>query len=169
MSNINACQVIGEAIKTTLGPRGLDKMIIDQREKCHISNDGATILQLLDIVHPAAKTLVDIAKSQDAEIGDGTTSVTLLGCEFMTAMKRFVEDGVHPQLIIRALRTSTQLAVKRIQELAVQVGTKDGDMKDTLIKCASTAMSSKVSFERFYNDFFSKVQYQVTHPFCLYS
>ena len=61
-------------IKTTLGPRGLDKMIIDQREKCHISNDGATILQLLDIVHPAAKTLVDIAKSQDAEIGDGTTS-----------------------------------------------------------------------------------------------
>ena len=61
-------------IKTTLGPRGLDKMIIDQRQKCHISNDGATILQLLDIVHPAAKTLVDIAKSQDAEIGDGTTS-----------------------------------------------------------------------------------------------
>ena len=83
--------------------------------QCHISNDGATILQLLDIVHPAAKTLVDIAKSQDAEIGDGTTSVTLLACEFMTAMKRYVEDGVHPQLIIRALRTSSQLAVKRIK------------------------------------------------------
>ena len=104
VSNINACQVIGEAIKTTLGPRGMDKMVIDARAKVsfhlkvyfffnfshqtHISNDGATILQLLDIVHPAAKTLVDIAKSQDAEIGDGTTSVTLLACEFMTVSKK---------------------------------------------------------------------------------
>jgi len=156
VSNINACQVIGEAIKTTLGPRGLDKMIIDQREKCHISNDGATILQLLDIVHPAAKTLVDIAKSQDAEIGDGTTSVTLLACEFMTAMKRFVEDGVHPQLIIRALRTSSQLAVKRIKELAVQIGGEKGDDKrETLTKCASTAMSSKLVAAN--KDFFSKM------------
>jgi len=143
VSNINACQVIGEAIKTTLGPRGLDKMIIDQREKCHISNDGATILQLLDIVHPAAKTLVDIAKSQDAEIGDGTTSVTLLACEFMTAMKRYVEDGVHPQLIIRAIRKSSQLAVERINELCAKIGS-EGNKRETLIKCAATAMSSKL-------------------------
>jgi len=143
VSNINACQVIGEAIKTTLGPRGLDKMIIDQREKCHISNDGATILQLLDIVHPAAKTLVDIAKSQDAEIGDGTTSVTLLACEFMTAMKRYVEDGVHPQLIIRAIRKSSQLAVERINELCAKIGTEE-NKRETLTKCAATAMSSKL-------------------------
>ena len=114
----------------------------------HISNDGATILQLLDIVHPAAKTLVDIAKSQDAEIGDGTTSVTLLACEFMTAMKRFVEDTVHPQLIVRALRESVNLAVKRVEELAVNPmssGTAE-DRRSTLIKCAQTAMSSKVLF-----------------------
>jgi T-complex protein 1 subunit eta len=143
VSNINACQVIGEAIKTTLGPRGLDKMIIDQREKCHISNDGATILQLLDIVHPAAKTLVDIAKSQDAEIGDGTTSVTLLACEFMTAMKRYIEDGVHPQLIIRAIRKASKLAVERIEQLAAKIGDST-DKKETLTKCAATAMSSKL-------------------------
>jgi T-complex protein 1 subunit eta len=114
----------------------------------HISNDGATILQLLDIVHPAAKTLVDIAKSQDAEIGDGTTSVTLLACEFMTAMKRFVEDTVHPQLIVRALRESVNLAVKRVEELALNPmssGTAE-DRRSTLIKCAQTAMSSKVLF-----------------------
>ncbi len=66
-----------------------------------ISNDGAKILQLLDIVHPAAKTLVDIARAQDAEIGDGTTTVTLLAAEFLKAAKPFVEDGVHPQIIIR--------------------------------------------------------------------
>lgn len=146
VSNINACQVIGEAVKTTLGPRGMDKMIIDARSKTHISNDGATILQLLDIVHPAAKTLVDIAKSQDAEIGDGTTSVTLLACEFMTAMKRFVEETVHPQLIVRALRQSVGLAVTRINELAanpMSSGTVE-DRRNTLIKCAATAMSSKL-------------------------
>jgi len=157
VSNINACQVIGEAIKTTLGPRGMDKMVIDARAKTHISNDGATILQLLDIVHPAAKTLVDIAKSQDAEIGDGTTSVTLLACEFMTAMKRYVEDKVHPLLIVRALRRSSGLAVEKIKELAVNA-MGDGSpesRRDTLEKCASTAMSSKLVAAN--KDFFSKM------------
>lgn len=68
ISNITACQMVGDSVKTTLGPRGMDKLIVDQNGKSTISNDGATILKLLDIVHPAAKTLVDIAKSQDAEV-----------------------------------------------------------------------------------------------------
>lgn len=158
ISNINACQVIGEAVKTTLGPRGMDKMVIDNRQKTHISNDGATILQLLDIVHPAAKTLVDIAKSQDAEIGDGTTSVTLLACEFMTAMKRYVEDTVHPQLIVRALRKSSQLAVQKINEISVNAMGDGSDLaqrRSTLEKCAATAMSSKLVASN--KGFFSKM------------
>lgn len=68
VSNINACQVVVEAVRTTLGPRGMDKLLVSQNGKATISNDGATIMKLLDIVHPAAKTLVDIAKSQDAEV-----------------------------------------------------------------------------------------------------
>lgn len=68
ISNINACQIVVDAVRTTLGPRGMDKLIVDQNGKSTISNDGATILKLLDIIHPAAKTLVDIAKSQDAEV-----------------------------------------------------------------------------------------------------
>jgi T-complex protein 1 subunit eta len=100
ISNINACQAIGEAVRTTLGPRGMDKLIHDGM-KATISNDGAKILQLLDIVHPAAKTLVDIARAQDAEIGDGTTTVTLLGSELLNQAKPFVEEGVAPQIIIR--------------------------------------------------------------------
>lgn len=68
ISNINACQIVVDAVRTTLGPRGMDKLIVDQNGKSTISNDGATILKLLDIVHPAAKTLVDIAKSQDVEV-----------------------------------------------------------------------------------------------------
>lgn len=75
VSNINACSAIAEAVRTTLGPRGMDKLIVDSRGKTTISNDGATIVNLLEVIHPAGRTLVDIAKSQDAEVGDGTTSV----------------------------------------------------------------------------------------------
>lgn len=73
-----------------------------------ISNDGATIINLLDIVHPAAKTLVDIAKSQDVEVGDGTTSVTLLAGEFLRNVKPYIEDGVHPQIIIKGFRLACE-------------------------------------------------------------
>jgi len=100
VSNINACQAVAEAVRTTLGPRGMDKLISDG-SRATISNDGAKILQLLDIVHPAAKTLVDISRAQDAEIGDGTTTVTLIAAELLRQAKQFVEDGVHPQIIVR--------------------------------------------------------------------
>ena len=116
VSNINACQMVVEAIRTTLGPRGMDKLIVDSKEKVTISNDGATILALLDIVHPAAKTLVDIARSQDAEVGDGTTTVTLLAGEFMKQAKPFIEDGINSQVIIRSFRKATAFALKKIQD-----------------------------------------------------
>uniref|UniRef100_A0A8C9VJ17 T-complex protein 1 subunit eta n=1 Tax=Scleropages formosus TaxID=113540 RepID=A0A8C9VJ17_SCLFO len=145
VSNINACQVIAEAVRTTLGPRGMDKLMVDGRGKATISNDGATILKLLDVVHPAAKTLVDIAKSQDAEVGDGTTSVTLLAAEFLKQVKSYVEEGLHPQIIIRAFRKATQLAVKRINEIAVTVKKDDKQEQRSLLeKCAATALNSKL-------------------------
>merc|ERR1719423_489599 len=102
-------------------PRGMDKLIVDNRGEATISNDGATIMKLLDIVHPAAKTLVDIAKGQDAEVGDGTTSVVLLAGEFLKQCKPFVEEGVHPRVIIRAFRKATKLALDRIVELSVKI------------------------------------------------
>lgn len=156
LSNINACQVIAEAVRTTLGPRGMDKLIVDDRGKATISNDGATILKLLDVVHPAAKTLVDIAKSQDAEVGDGTTSVTLLAAELMKQLKPYVEEGLHPQVIIRAFRTATQLAVSKIKELSVPVKKEDKEEQRRLLeKCAATALSSKLIAMQ--KDFFSKM------------
>merc|ERR1712043_100060 len=121
VSNINACAAIVDAIRTTLGPRGMDKLIVDNRGKATISNDGATIMKLLGVVHPAAKTLVDIAKSQDAEVGDGTTSVVLLAGEFLKQCKSYVEEGVHPQVIVRAYRKATGLALEKIKELAVTI------------------------------------------------
>ena len=104
VSNINACAAVVDAIRTTLGPRGMDKLIVDNRGKATISNDGATIMKLLDVVHPAAKTLVDIAKSQDAEVGDGTTSVVILAGEFLKQCKSFIEEGVHPRIVVRGFR-----------------------------------------------------------------
>uniref|UniRef100_A0A915KGR8 T-complex protein 1 subunit eta n=1 Tax=Romanomermis culicivorax TaxID=13658 RepID=A0A915KGR8_ROMCU len=145
VSNIQACQAIADSVRTTLGPRGMDKLIADDKGKSTISNDGATILKLLDIQFPAAKMLVDIAKSQDAEVGDGTTSVVLLASEFLKNAKPFVEEGVHPQIIIQAYRKAARLAVQKIKDLAEQV--KAGDKKlhrEMLVKCAMTTLSSKL-------------------------
>jgi len=157
VSNINACQAIVEAVRTTLGPRGMDKLMVDSRGNATISNDGATIMKLLNIIHPAAKTLVDIAKSQDAEVGDGTTSVVLLAGEFLKQCKPFIEDGVHPQIVIRGLNKATNLAVNKIKEISVKTksGVRDEEQRSLLEKCASTALSSKLVAA--HKDYFSKL------------
>lgn len=87
----------------------MDKLIVGANGQTTISNDGATILKLLDVVHPAAKTLVDIARAQDAEVGDGTTSVVLLAAELMREARPFIEDGVSPHVIIKGYRKAAEL------------------------------------------------------------
>mmetsp|Transcript_25934 Transcript_25934/g.52017 ORF Transcript_25934/g.52017 Transcript_25934/m.52017 type:complete len:592 (-) Transcript_25934:699-2474(-) len=143
ISNINACQVVSDAVRTTLGPRGMDKLVADGR-RVTISNDGATIMRLLEIEHPAAKTLVDISMSQDAEVGDGTTSVVLLAVEVLKQMKPFVEEGVHPQIIIRHIRKASSLAVQKVRELAVSFDINTPEGEEMLLKTASTALNSKL-------------------------
>ena len=131
-------------MKTTLGPRGMDKLVFDpnKRPPVTISNDGATIMALLEIAHPAAKTLVDISMSQDAEVGDGTTSVVLLASEMLKQVKDYVEAGVHPQIIISYMRKSANFAVEKVKELAVPFSGEKG--KEMLLKCAGTALNSKL-------------------------
>jgi len=156
ISNINACAAIVDAIRTTLGPRGMDKLIVNNQGKATISNDGATILKLLDIVHPAAKSLVDIAKSQDAEVGDGTTSVVILAGEFLKQCKQFVEEGVHPRIIIRSFRKATTMALAKIEELAVKIDKNNKEEHRALLeKCAATSMSSKLIHQQ--SEMFSKM------------
>uniref|UniRef100_A0A069DV50 T-complex protein 1 subunit eta n=1 Tax=Panstrongylus megistus TaxID=65343 RepID=A0A069DV50_9HEMI len=156
ISNINACQVVVDAVRTTLGPRGMDKLIVGSNGKATISNDGATIMKLLDIVHPAAKTLVDIAKSQDAEVGDGTTSVVLLAGEYLKQLKPYVDEGVHPRNMIKAVRKATQLALDKINSLAVKIEkSNDSQHRALLEKCAATALSSKLIHQQ--KGFFSKM------------
>lgn len=99
-------------------------------------------MQLLDIVHPAARILVDIARSQDAEVGDGTTSVVVLAGEILKEVKEHVENGVSSQIIIKGLRRASKLAVNKIKEIAIS--TDDSNQRDTLCKLAATAMTSKL-------------------------
>ncbi|RUO96944.1 hypothetical protein BC936DRAFT_141224, partial [Jimgerdemannia flammicorona] len=98
-----------DTVRTTLGPRGMDKLMVDEKGQVTISNDGATIMKLLDIIHPAAKTLVDIARSQDAEVGDGTTSVVLLAGEMLKEVKNYIEEGVSPHVIVKGYRKAALL------------------------------------------------------------
>ncbi|XP_044734918.1 T-complex protein 1 subunit eta [Chrysoperla carnea] len=155
MSNINACNAVVDCVRTTLGPRGMDKLIVNNR-KATISNDGATIMKLLDIVHPAAKTLVDIAKSQDAEVGDGTTSVVILAGEFLKQIKPFIEEGVHPRIIIKAVRKTLEICIEKINALAVKINNENpAEQRSLLEKCAATALSSKLIHQQ--KDFFSKM------------
>lgn len=117
LSNIAACLAIAETLSSTLGPRGMDKLIVSDRGEAQITNDGATILKLLDIVHPAAKTLVDIARAQDAEVGDGTTSVVLLAAQLLKEVRGYIEEGVSPHIIMKGFRKAAQLVRVAIVEL----------------------------------------------------
>jgi len=113
-------------------------------------------MKLLDIVHPAAKTLVDIARSQDAEVGDGTTSVVLLAGELLKEVRSYIEEGVNPQVIIKGYRKAAQLAINKVKEIAVRVERKDEtEFRSLLEKCAATAMSSKLIHSQ--TEFFTKM------------
>ena len=141
ISNINACGAVVDAVRSTLGPRGMDKLMYDGT-KVTISNDGATIMKLLDIVHPAARVLAEISMSQDSEVGDGTTSVVLLAGEMLKQVKPFVEDGLHPQTIARGVRKAVGLISKRLAEVAVDM--PPDQRRRRLEILAGTALNSKL-------------------------
>ncbi|GJC77508.1 putative T-complex protein 1 subunit eta [Colletotrichum liriopes] len=142
VSNINACLAVQATIKSTLGPYGGDLLMVDANGRQTITNDGATVMKLLDIVHPAARILVDIARSQDAEVGDGTTSVVVLAGEILKEIKEHVEQGVSSQVIIKGLRRASMMAVNKIKEIAID--TNESNRRETLGKLAATAMTSKL-------------------------
>eukprot|EP00499_Haloplacidia_sp_CaronLabIsolate_P008815 CAMPEP_0196780522 /NCGR_PEP_ID=MMETSP1104-20130614/7940_1 /TAXON_ID=33652 /ORGANISM="Cafeteria sp., Strain Caron Lab Isolate" /LENGTH=583 /DNA_ID=CAMNT_0042150733 /DNA_START=38 /DNA_END=1789 /DNA_ORIENTATION=- len=144
VSNINACQAVADVVRTTLGPRGMDKLIYTDRSAT-VSNDGASIMKLLDVVHPAARTMVDIAQSQDAEIGDGTTTVVLVAGSLLKEAKAFVEEDIHPQVIIKGFRLATTIAIDKLHEVAIALDETDPDARRKLLeRCAGTSLNSKL-------------------------
>lgn len=158
ISNINACVAIQDTLRPTLGPLGSDILIVNGSGRTTISNDGATILRLLDVVHPAAKVLVDISRSQDLEVGDGTTSVTLLLGEFLKESKSFIEEGISSHIITKGYNKLCALAVEKIRELSVEISndkSNEVNFRQLLERCAKTAMSSKLINNN--SEFFTKM------------
>ncbi|GKV02668.1 hypothetical protein SLEP1_g15066 [Rubroshorea leprosula] len=136
-----ACQAVANIVKSSLGPVGLDKMLVDDIGDVTITNDGATILKMLEVEHPAAKVLVELAELQDREVGDGT-SVVIVAAELLKRANDLVRNKIHPTSIISGYRLAMREACKYVDEkLAVKVE-KLG--KDSLINCAKTSMSSKL-------------------------
>lgn len=155
ISNINACNAVVDIVRTTLGPRGMDKLI-ESNGTTTITNDGATVMKLLNIVHPAARILVDIAKAQDMEVGDGTTSVVVIAGELLKEAKGFLEDGLVAAQIIKGYRTACDLVLKKLNDLAVDLKAKTPEEKRTmLIKCAETTLNSKLVAD--YKTFFANM------------
>lgn len=132
----------------------MDKMITTARDTT-ISNDGATVLGLLDIEHAAAKILVDIAKSQDNEVGDGTTTVTILAGELMKNAKGFIEDGMNPQVIMRGYKRALEVCLAHLDNLTIKIDESPDKKRDMLIKCAETALNSKLLSH--YKNFFAEI------------
>jgi thermosome len=139
-NNIMAASVIGEVLKTTLGPRGMDKMLIDSLGDITITNDGAAILDEIDVEHPAAKMMVEIAKTQDDMVGDGTTTTVVLASELLKKAEELLDQNIHPTILVSGYRKAAQKAIETINKIAVPVDV--GDRK-TLLKVALTSMGSK--------------------------
>jgi archaeal chaperonin len=139
-NNIAAAKAVADAVRSTLGPRGMDKMLVDSLGDVVITNDGVTILKEIDIEHPAAKMLVEVAKTQDEEAGDGTTTAVILAGELLKKAEDLIEQSIHPTVIAAGYRQAADKAREVLEKVATKVSIKDADI---LKKVAMTAMSSK--------------------------
>ena len=140
-NNITAAKAVSEIVRSSLGPRGMDKMIVSPIGDVTITNDGATILKEIEVEHPAAKMMVEISKSVDNEVGDGTTSAVVVAGALLEKAEELITKSVHPTVIVEGFKTASQKAIDTLRELAVKVNPQD---KDFLNKIAQTSMASKM-------------------------
>jgi len=140
-NNIRAAKLIAEIIQTSLGPRGMDKMLVDSLGDITITNDGATILKEIDVQHPAAKMMVEVAKATDSEVGDGTTSAVVLAGALLEKAESLIDDEIHPVIIADGYKKASKKAMEFLSEITISVESKD---KETLEKIANTSMQTKL-------------------------
>ena len=140
-NNIAAAKIIAEIVRTSLGPRGMDKMLVDSLGDVTITNDGATILKEIDVQHPAAKMLVEISKTTDNEVGDGTTSVVVLAGSLLEYAETLINQDVHPTIIVDGYRKAAKKAKQYLEEISETVTSSDRAM---LLKVAKTSMQTKL-------------------------
>ncbi len=151
-ANIMVAKVIAETMKSSLGPRGMDKMLVDSFGDIVITNDGATILKEMDVEHPVAKMMVEVAKAQDEEVGDGTTTSVVLAGELLAKAEELIEKEVHPTIIIEGYRKAALKSLDILDEIGIKVSPND---KEVLKKVAKTSMLSKLVAEE--SDYLSEI------------
>ena len=139
--NIDAAKVIAEVVKATLGPRGMDKMLVDTIGDVTITNDGHEILKEIDVQHPAAKMIVEVAETQDKEVGDGTTTAVIFAGELLKGAEEMLDKNLHPTTIVAGYRKASEEAIKILHKVAVDVNLDD---RETLKKLAMTSMRGKL-------------------------
>jgi thermosome len=137
-NNILAAKIVSDIVKTTLGPKGMDKMLVDSEGNIIITNDGVTILEEMEIDHPAAKMMVEIAKTQEKEVGDGTTTAALLAGKLLEGAEKLLEKKIHPTIIIEGYRLASEKASKILEEVSIPINSRE-----VLKSIAKTAMTGK--------------------------
>jgi len=140
-ANIMVAKAIAEAMRTSLGPRGMDKMLVDSFGDIVITNDGATILKEMDVEHPVAKMLVEVAKAQDEEVGDGTTTAVVVAGELLSKAEELIDKEIHPSLIIEGYKKAAAEALRILDEIGAPVNPQD---KEYLVRIAKTSLASKL-------------------------
>src|SRR6058998_4073352 len=129
-SNIMAAKVLAETVRSTIGPRGMDKMMVGSIGDIVITNDGATIVKEMDVQNPAAKMLVEVAKTQDSEVGDGTTTAVVLAGELLAGAEALLDKDIHPNVIIDGYRDAAEKALEILHKIAVDIKPSDeGQLK----------------------------------------
>ena len=139
-NNIAAAKAVADAVRTTLGPRGMDKMLVDSLGDIVITNDGVTILEEMEIEHPSAKMMVEVAKTQNEEVGDGTTTAVVIAGELLKNAEKLLDQNIHPTVITKGFNEAKKAALKILEEMATPVSLED---EETLKKIALTAMTGK--------------------------
>jgi thermosome len=139
-SNMMAAQIIAEVLKTTLGPKGMDKMLIDSLGDITITSDGATVLEEIDVQHPAAKMMIEVAKTQDKEVGDGTTTSVLLAGALLGKASELIDENIHPSIIISGYQAASEKALEALEAASIDV---DMDDHETLMKLSNTSIRGK--------------------------
>src|SRR5210317_89419 len=131
-NNILAAKLVAETVRTTLGPKGMDKMLVDAMGDVVVTNDGVTILKEMQIEHPAAKMIVEVAKTQEDEVGDGTTTAVVLAGELLKKAEDLLDKEIHPTVIVKGYRMASEMALKILNEIAETITEKDSDILEQI-------------------------------------
>merc|ERR1712062_916134 len=158
LSSFIGAMAVGDLVKSTLGPKGMDKILLGMGRnegKVEVTNDGATILKNIGVDNPAAKVMVDMSRVQDAEVGDGTTSVVVFSSELIREAEKMIEMRIHPQTIVAGWRQATKVARQALESSAKDHGEDAEKFRNDLMNIARTTLSSKIL--NAHKDFFSKM------------